>query len=45
VMDNASLIVDSRNITAGLVPTKAQVVSLAAYRLPADAMTSAARHA
>jgi len=30
VMDNASLIVDSRNVTNGLVKTKARVVTLAA---------------
>ncbi len=30
VMDNASLIVDSRNVTAALVPSKARVVSLSA---------------
>jgi hypothetical protein len=29
VMDNASLIVDSRNVTRGLLKTKARVVSLA----------------
>src|SRR5207237_10541435 len=45
VMDHASLIVDSRNITAGLVQTKAQVVTLAAARMPADAMASAPRGA
>jgi UDP-N-acetyl-D-glucosamine dehydrogenase len=28
VMDNASLIVDTRNVTKGLVKTKARVVSL-----------------
>jgi UDP-N-acetyl-D-glucosamine dehydrogenase len=43
VMDHASLIVDSRNITSGLVPTKAQVVTLAASRLPGDAFASTAR--
>jgi UDP-N-acetyl-D-glucosamine dehydrogenase len=32
VMDNASLIVDSRNVTKGLVKTKARVVSLAEVR-------------
>jgi UDP-N-acetyl-D-glucosamine dehydrogenase len=40
VMDNASLIVDSRNITSGLVQTKAHVVTLAASRLPADALAA-----
>ncbi len=43
VMDNASLIVDSRNITNGLVQTKAQVVTLAASRPPADALVSSPR--
>jgi hypothetical protein len=37
VMDHASLIVDSRNITSGLVQTKAHVVTLAASRLPSEA--------
>ena len=32
VMDNASLIVDSRNVTKGLVKTKARVVSLSEVR-------------
>jgi UDP-N-acetyl-D-glucosamine dehydrogenase len=40
VMDHASLIVDSRNITSGLVQTKAHVVTLAASRLPTDALAS-----
>jgi UDP-N-acetyl-D-glucosamine dehydrogenase len=40
VMDNASLIVDSRNITSGLVQTKAHVVTLAASRLPSDVMAA-----
>jgi UDP-N-acetyl-D-glucosamine dehydrogenase len=43
VMDNASLIVDSRNITSGLMQTKAQVVTLAASRPPADALVSSPR--
>jgi UDP-N-acetyl-D-glucosamine dehydrogenase len=43
VMDNASLIVDSRNITSGLVQTKAHVVTLAASRLPTDALASTPR--
>jgi UDP-N-acetyl-D-glucosamine dehydrogenase len=43
VMDNASLIVDSRNITSGLVQTKAHVVTLAASRLPSDEMAAGAR--
>jgi UDP-N-acetyl-D-glucosamine dehydrogenase len=33
VMDNASLIVDSRNVTKGLVRTKARVVSLSVSRV------------
>ena len=37
LMDNASLIVDSRNATAGLVKTKARVVSLASARPTAEA--------
>jgi UDP-N-acetyl-D-glucosamine dehydrogenase len=32
VMDNASLIVDTRNVTKDLVKTKARVVSLSASR-------------
>src|SRR5215467_4956742 len=43
VMDHASLIVDSRNITSGLVQTKAHVVTLAASRLPTDALASTPR--
>jgi UDP-N-acetyl-D-glucosamine dehydrogenase len=43
VMDNATLIVDSRNITSGLVQTKAHVVTLAASRLPTDALASTPR--
>jgi UDP-N-acetyl-D-glucosamine dehydrogenase len=34
VMDHAPLIVDSRNVTAGLVKTKARVVSLSAGQAP-----------
>ena len=37
LMDNASLIVDSRNATAGLVKTKARVVSLASARPTTEA--------
>ena len=37
VMDHASLIVDSRNVTRNLVPTKARVVSLSAAALGAPA--------
>jgi UDP-N-acetyl-D-glucosamine dehydrogenase len=36
VMDNASLIVDSRNVTKDLVKTKARVVSLSASRSSAE---------
>ena len=43
VMDNASLIVDSRNVTSGLMQTKAQVVPLAASRPPADALAMSPR--
>jgi len=32
IMDNASLIVDTRNVTKGLVKTKARVVSLSDIR-------------
>jgi hypothetical protein len=38
VMDHALLIVDSRNVTRGLIKTKARVVSLASSSAsPADA--------
>jgi UDP-N-acetyl-D-glucosamine dehydrogenase len=43
VMDNASLIVDSRNITSGLMQTKAQVVTLAASRPPAEVLVASPR--
>jgi UDP-N-acetyl-D-glucosamine dehydrogenase len=42
VMDNAALIVDSRNVMSGLIQTKALVVTLAASR-PADALASGPR--
>jgi len=42
VMDNAALIVDSRNVMSGLIQTKAQVVTLAASR-HADALASGPR--
>ena len=38
VMDNATLIVDSRNVTRNLVRTKARVVSLASTRAEADSL-------
>jgi len=43
VMDNASLVVDSRNIMTGLIQTKAQVVTLAASRPPENALASSPR--
>ena len=42
VMDHASLIVDSRNVTRGLIQTKARVVSLASR---VAAARSSSRHA
>jgi UDP-N-acetyl-D-glucosamine dehydrogenase len=41
VMDHAVLIIDSRNVTRGLVPTKARVVTLASPSTADPAMTRA----
>ena len=41
VMDNATLIVDSRNVTRKLVRTKARVVSLASTREQAESLQPA----